>query len=81
MLKTKNNKYDPVTKKDDPVLSICMPGKILRDLVLRSEENGHTVELELALRLARSLERDLEMIAKDNDAALAAFNLINQVQE
>ena len=70
-----NNKYDPVVEKDDPMITIQLPSNILRDLVLRSEENGTSVEVEFAVRLARSLERDLEMIEEDNTFAYKAFLL------
>ena len=67
--------YNPMATHNDPVISISIPSHILRDLVLRSEENGSSIELELATRLARSLERDLEMIEADNAYALSAFNM------
>ncbi len=63
--------------KNDPKVTLNIPADILRDLALRSEENGTTIETELALRLARSLERDLKMIAQDNQLAFQAFEKVN----
>ncbi len=63
-------------KKNDPQVTLSIPEAILRDLALRSEENGSTIETELALRLARSLERDLKMIEEDNQLAFQAFEKV-----
>ena len=63
--------------KNDPQVTLTIPSDILRDLALRSEENGTTMETELAIRLARSLERDLKMIEKDNQLAFQAFEKVN----
>ncbi len=63
--------------KNDPQITLSLPEEILRDLALRSEENGTTMETELALRLARSLERDLKMIEKDNQLAYQAFEKVS----
>lgn len=76
MLTILSNEYNPTLKADDPEVTVKIPCNILRDLVARSEENGNTVEVELAIRLARSLERDLEMIAIDNNIAKEAFEKI-----
>ncbi len=62
--------------KTDPQITLNIPADILRDLALRSAENGTHIETELALRLARSLERDLKMIEKDNQLAFQAFEKI-----
>ena len=64
------------TVKNDPKMTLSIPSDILRDLVLRSEENGTTTETELAIRLARSLERDLAMIEEDNQIAFQAFEKV-----
>lgn len=60
------------------MIVIKIPKNILKDLVLRSKENGATVELELAKRLARTLEQDLAMIAEDNEFALQAFERVTR---
>ena len=70
------NKYDPVVETDDPEITLRIPTQILKDLVLRSEENGSSVEYELAKRMARSLEHDLKMIEEDNDEAVKALRRI-----
>jgi hypothetical protein len=69
--------YNIIAKKDAPSLSLKLPPEILRDLALRAEENGTTLEVEMAIRLARSLERDLAMIERDNQIAFKAFDKIN----
>ncbi len=70
-------RYRVNINKNDPKVTLNIPADILRDLALRSEENGTTIETELALRLARSLERDLKMIAQDNQLAFQAFEKVN----
>ena len=73
--------YRVITNQKDPEVTLKVPADILRDLVLRAEENGSTVELELAKRLARSLEHDLEMIAQDNAYAYAAFEMVSKQEK
>ncbi len=67
--------YNPWVTKHDPEITIKVPTNILRDLVLRAEENGQSVETEFALRLARTLEHDLEMIEEDNKFACKAMEM------
>lgn len=62
-----------------PSSTIKIPRSVLRDLVLRAEENGHSIEFEIAMRLMRSLERDLEMVAQDNEEAYQAFMMIDKL--
>ena len=70
--------YNVVANRSrDPEITLKLPRALLRDLVLRSEENGHTIETELAIRLARTLEHDLAMIDEDNQTAFAAFEATN----
>ena len=66
--------YKLFSNENDPSITIKVPSEILKDLVLRSEENGSTVEVEFARRLARSLEKDIEMINLDNQLAYELFN-------
>lgn len=68
--------YKTTILQSDPEITLKIPAVLLRDLVLRSEENGSTVEHELAKRLARTLERDLEMVEEDNFQAKMAFTKI-----
>ncbi len=60
MSATKTKDYRVWPKASDPTLEIRLPGRVLKDLVNRATENGRSVEVELALRLARSLEQDAE---------------------
>lgn len=60
--------------------SIDVPTGILKDLRLRAQENGRTLEAEVALRLTLSLERDLAMIQEDNECALRAFEVARRLQ-
>lgn len=76
----KKNHYDVVAKKNDPVISVKLPAAIVRDLVLRSEENGTSITLEIASRLARTLERDLEMLEQDDKFAYIAFKQSKNIE-
>ena len=69
--------YDPTLKPEDPKIALHIPVDILRDLVLRSQENGNDIGLEISTRLARTLERDLDMIEQDNEWAYAAFKVVS----
>jgi hypothetical protein len=73
--------YNIITKNNDPEITIQLPAAILRDLALRAEENGSTMEMEFAKRLARSLEGDLEMIEQDNAYAFAAFEMMSKANK
>jgi hypothetical protein len=68
--------YALVASKNDPELACKLPRQIIKDLVLRAEENGRSIEVEIAMRLARSLERDQEMLVADNQLAAQAFDVI-----
>lgn len=68
--------YRTVLKKDDPTLTIRLPLDMVRDLVLRSEENGRDINVELAIRLARTLEHDQEMEEADRLLAAGCRQLI-----
>lgn len=57
----------------DPELRLTLSTEILKDLALRAEENGRSIEIEIALRLARSLERDEQMFTEDNELAIKAL--------
>ena len=71
--------YNPIVSSEDPMVSIQLPANIVKDLARRSIENGHTLTMEMSIRLARSLERDLEMIAEDNEVAFRAMEMAQQV--
>lgn len=71
--------YRVVANKQDPVLCLKLPSSILKDLAARSEENGYSIELEIGLRLARTLERDKAMHAEDDALAQAAFEKIESL--
>lgn len=73
MSKIKN--YEVAICKSDPIISLKIPSNILRDLVLRSEENGSSIESEFIIRLARSLERDNETAQEDNEYMLRAYKM------
>ena len=70
--------YNLITKNNDPYINLKIPAAILRDVVLRSEENGCSVEMEFARRLARTLERDNKMIFDDNQLAYKLFNTMGK---
>lgn len=74
----KMKQYRVIVNTKDPKINLRIPLDILRDLTVRSEENGHTIENEFAIRLARSLERDNAMIQEDNDLVYKAFMISQQ---
>ena len=76
-----NKNYSPIIECDDPIISINLPKAILADLRLRAEENGRCFESEIAIRLARSLERDLKMVEADSALALKAFDRVQSQPE
>lgn len=57
--------YRVAPRVSDPTLTIRLSATMLKDLVKRSEENGRDINVELAIRLARTLENDLQRIAED----------------
>jgi hypothetical protein len=61
--KTSKN-YRLLANEQDPKLRIPLPPELIKDLVKRSRENGQTVEVEIAMRIARSLE-DVEILETD----------------
>ncbi len=56
------------THTEDPEIKFAIPPEALKDLVKRSQENGRSIEVEIALRLARSLE-DVDLLDSDMAAA------------
>ena len=56
MIKLKE--YRVWLKTDDPSLTAQLPAPIVKAVTQRAIENGHSVELEIATRLARTLEMD-----------------------
>jgi hypothetical protein len=52
---------------DDHIsLNVSLPEDMIRDLVLRSEENGRDIHVEIMMRLARALDRDVKMEQEDS---------------
>ncbi len=62
--------YDITLNQDQPELTIRLPLNMIKDLVQRSSENGRDITVEIMMRLARSLEKDLAM--EEADRLLAA---------
>lgn len=58
--------YKIIQHDNNVPLTVSLPEDMLKDLVLRAEENGRTMNVEIMLRLARTLEKDLAM--EDADA-------------
>ena len=52
---------------NDPELCIKMPPRMLKDLISRCEENGRDPNIEILIRLSRSLENDIQ---RDNSYKL-----------
>jgi len=57
--------------KNDPELCIKMPPRMLKDLISRCEENGRDPNIEILIRLSRSLENDFQR--DDSDELLSAI--------
>ena len=70
--------YEVCAEKSDPVIRIQIPKKILKDLVHCAEDNGYSFELELAMRLSRSLEANHLQQQEDDLWALQAFEVISR---
>jgi hypothetical protein len=63
--------YRLAINEKDPEVTIKMSPMMLKDLVSRCEENGTTPNVEILIRLSRSLENDKDRDA--SDALLAAI--------
>ena len=70
-----------VVTKSDPLVSFRLPSEMHKDLDERAKENGRSLALEVAIRLARSLERDFAMFEQDAIAMVDAFNVLLAKEE
>lgn len=59
------NSYRIIDSAENVKITLSLPEEMVRDLARASEANGRDVSVELMIRLARSLERDKEMLAAD----------------
>ena len=50
---------------NDPEICIKMPPRMLKDLISRCEENGRDPNVEILIRLSRSLENDIQRDKSD----------------
>ncbi len=57
--------YHIMDAEDNLAVTLSLPEEMVRDLVFRAEENGRDVQVEIMLRLARSLERDRDVQLAD----------------
>ncbi|MDO8954138.1 MAG: Arc family DNA-binding protein [Gammaproteobacteria bacterium] len=73
--------YNIAATAKDPQVTLRLPKKILEHLALRATENGRTLHVEIAMRLARTLENDLDMIDEDEDLALLALDVLRFREE
>jgi hypothetical protein len=53
-----------IPNDQDPTIKMPFPPELIKDLVKRSKENGQSIEVEIARRIARSLE-DVEILESD----------------
>ena len=60
-----SNIYEINSSDDNLQLNVSVSKEMLVDLVRRSAENGRDIHIEIMMRLARSLERDLDMDEQD----------------
>jgi hypothetical protein len=75
------NRYNLVASAKDPQVTLRLPAKIVEHLALRAIENGRTLNIEIAMRLARTLEHDMNMIEEDNLLALMALEALKARDE
>jgi hypothetical protein len=76
-----NQTYAVVANAKDPQVTLRLPKKVVEHLALRATENGRTLQIEIAMRLVRTLERDLQMIEEDNVLAWMALDALNAKDE
>ena len=57
--------YRIIDSENNVEIALRLPAKMIRDLAIRAEENGHEINTDVMIRLARSLERDREALAAD----------------
>ncbi len=58
-------------------VTIRLPKRVIRDLVRRAKENGRDINIEILLRLVRTLETDLHMLEEDRELAEHCYYLFN----
>jgi hypothetical protein len=76
-----SNRYNLVANAKDPQVTLRLPAKIVEHLALRATENGRTLQIEIAMRLARTLENDLRMVEEDNILAVIALEALKARDE
>ena len=57
--------YRMNTSKNDPEICIKVSPRMLKDLIIRCEENGRSPNTEILIRLSRSLENDIQRDSSD----------------
>lgn len=68
--------YDIYSNQKNSLISLELPDSIIKELVMFSNDNGTSIQLEIAMRLARSLERDYLRAKYDKKLACLAFEYI-----
>lgn len=71
--------YRLAINEKDPEIVIKIPPTMLKDIVTRCEENGTNPNVEILIRLSRTLEKDKERDA--SDALLEAIFTDNAKEE
>ena len=74
-----NMGYRLAINEKDPEIIIKMSPTMLKDLINRCEENGTTPNVEILIRLSRTLEKDKER--DSSDALLEAIFTDNAKEE
>lgn len=72
------NRYQVAIKGGDPEITLRLSADMLKDLVKRSQENGRDINVEIAIRLARTLENDQRMVEEDH---LLAFQCLQNMMQ
>jgi hypothetical protein len=70
--------YQIVLDPEAPELTIRLPLAMIKDLMKRSTENGRDMNVELMMRLARTLENDLTRDEEDRLLAAECYFATNR---
>lgn len=66
--------YRLKVQQNDPEITLALPASMVNDLCDRAEENGRTLNVEFLMRLARTLEYDVDMEVSDNYMGIDCLN-------
>lgn len=67
------NECNLIVNKKSPQIKLQLPRTMLKDLVKISNESGTSIEFQIIICLARSIERSNEMKKQDDELLTNAF--------